>query len=76
MGLFIIHSSKPDLIHKMCNRRSTYRNLCPGGIVDPVHVFAELRAVTVSVSVVLGHEQQRVDHFMKKSLWKQKEERY
>lgn len=56
----------------MCDRRYTYRNFGPTGVVDPVHVFAELRAVTVSVSVVLGHKQQRVNHFMKESLWKQK----
>lgn len=44
------------------------RDLRPAGIVDPVHVLAELRAVTVSVSVVLCHEQERVDHFMKEGL--------
>lgn len=44
------------------------RNVCPTGLVDPIHVFAELRTMTVSVSVVLGHKQQRVNHFMKESL--------
>lgn len=56
----------------MCKRRLTYSNLCPTGLVDPVHVFTELRAMTVSVSVVLSHKQQCVNHFVKESLWKQK----
>lgn len=56
------------------------RNLCPTGRVDPVHVFAEFRAMTISVSVVLGDEQQCVNHFMKESLhqvfsWSQLQER-
>jgi len=57
---------------KLSNRGYTDRNLCPTGIVDPVHVFAELGAVAVSVSVVLGHKQQRVNHFMKEGLWEWK----
>lgn len=54
----------------MLKRRCAYVYLCPGGLVDPVHVFTELGAVAVSVSVVLGDEQQGVNHFMKESLWK------
>lgn len=57
---------------KMRKRRCAYRYLCPAGLVDPVHVFTELGAVAISVSVVLGHEQQGVNHFMKESLWKKK----
>lgn len=55
----------------MCVRRYTYSDLGPSGLVDPVHVFAELRAVSVSVPVVLGDKQQRVDHLMKESLRRQ-----
>lgn len=55
----------------MQRKSPAYCDLCPTGLVDPVHVFTELWAMTVSVSVVLGHKQQGVDHFMKKSLWKQ-----
>lgn len=50
--------------------QDTYRNLRPSGVVDTVHVFAELGSMTVAVSVVLGHKQERVDHFMEKSLQK------
>lgn len=44
------------------------RNTSPTALVDPVHVFAELGSMTVAVSVVLGHKQERVNHFMEKSL--------
>lgn len=57
----------------MHKRRCTYSYLCPAGLVDPVHVFTELGPVAVSVSVVLGHEQQGVNHFMKESLWEKKQ---
>lgn len=50
-----------------------YSDLGPTGLVDPVHMFTELWAMAVSVSVVISHKQQRMDHFMKKSLWKQKQ---
>lgn len=52
----------------MSKRRCAYSNLCPTGLVDPVHVFTELGAMAVSVSVVLGHKEQRVNHFVKESL--------
>lgn len=52
-------------------KRNTYGYFSPTGLVDPVHVFAELRTVAVSVSVVLGHKQECMNHFMKESLWKQ-----
>lgn len=53
------------------SRRYAYSDLGPSGLVDPVHVLAELRAVSVAVPVVLGHEQQRVDHLVKEGLRKQ-----
>lgn len=58
-------------ILSMRRRSSAYSNLCPSGFVDPVHMFTELWAVAVSVSVVRGHKQQRMDHFMKESLREQ-----
>lgn len=48
-----------------------YRNIGPAVPVDPVHVFAELGSVAVSVSVVLSHKQERVNHFVEEGLWKQ-----
>lgn len=48
--------------------RGPYSDVCSTGCVDPVHVFAELRTVTVSVFVVLGHKQKGVNHFMEESL--------
>lgn len=57
---------------KMCKIRYTYRDIRPTGLVDPVHMFAEFRSVTISVSVVLCHKQERVNHFMEESLGKQK----
>lgn len=54
----------------MCRERIAYSNLGPTGFVDPVHMFTELWAMAVSISVVLGHKQQRMNHFVKESLWK------
>lgn len=51
------------------SRTYTYSNLGPTGFVDPVHVFAELRSVAISVPVILCHKQERVNHFMEKGLW-------
>lgn len=45
-------------------------NICSTGFVDPVHVFAELWSMAVSVPVVLRHKQERVNHFMEKGLHK------
>lgn len=56
------------------NRRNvwvTHRNLGAAGLVNAIHVFTELGAVTVPVPVVLGHEQQSVDHFVEESLRRQ-----
>lgn len=53
--------------------RYTYSYLRPTGLVDPVHVFTELRSVAVSVSVILGHKQQCVNHFMQEGLVGNKE---
>lgn len=44
------------------------RDSGPSGCVDPLHVLTELGSMSVSVSVVLGHEQQGMDHLMEKSL--------
>lgn len=44
-------------------------NLGPTGFVDPVHVFAELRSMAISVPVILCHKQERVNHFMEKGLY-------
>lgn len=57
------------------------RNLGPCGVVNAVHVFAELRPMAISVSVVLSHKQQRVDHLMKQGLnqvfpWSELQERF
>lgn len=52
-----------------CSRTYTYSNLGPTGFVDPVHVFAELRSVAISVPVILRHKQECVNHFMEKGLW-------
>lgn len=46
----------------------THGYLRPAGLVDPVHVLAELGAVAVPVPVVLRHEQKRVDHLVKERL--------
>lgn len=58
-------------ILSMRRRSSAYSNLRPSGFVDPVHMFTELWTVAISVSVVRGHKQQRMDHFMKESLREQ-----
>lgn len=39
-----------------------------------MHVLAELWAVTVTVSVVLGDKQQRVDHLVEEGLGRQRDE--
>lgn len=57
----------------MCRKRFAYSNLGPTGFVDPVHMFTELWAMAISISVVLGHKQQCMNHFVKESLWKQKQ---
>lgn len=45
-----------------------YRDLGSTGLIDPVHVFAELRPVSVPVSVVLSDEQESVDHLVQECL--------
>ena len=45
-----------------------YGDLSPSSLVDSVHVLAELWPMSVPVSIVLGHEQQSVNHLMKKRL--------
>lgn len=52
-----------------CSRTYTYSDLGPTGFVDPVHVFAELRSVAISVPVILCHKQESMNHFMEKGLW-------
>lgn len=44
------------------------RDFRPAGLIDSVHVFAELRPVPVPVSVVLRDEQQGVDHLVQERL--------
>ena len=38
------------------------------GLVYPVHMFVELRSVTVVVVVVVGDEQEGVDHLVEEGL--------
>lgn len=49
-------------------RLDAHRNVRPAGLVDAVHMLAELRSVAVTVSVVLSHKQQCVNHLMEESL--------
>lgn len=60
------------ILAKCLTECRTYSNISTTGFVDPVHMFTELWPVAISVSVVLGHKQQRVNHFMKESLQKKR----
>lgn len=47
---------------------NAYRDFRSTGLIYSVHVFAELRPVSVPVSVVLSDEQEGVDHLMQERL--------
>lgn len=59
-------ANKTDKYNK--TERTVYCDFGSSGVIYSVHVLAEFWSVTVTISVVLSHEQQRMDHLMQEGL--------